>query len=305
MEPKWAGSVQRRTLSNAFQDPTSYVHLISNREIHREPFYNVFDWGKFCAYSSYLRKKFTGMSNVTHIATATTATAPPPPTTTTTTTTTNTTATSAPRATMTATTATAPLPTTTTTTTVTSAPRKKSKPWKGSHEREMIRQQLMKPSSVINSWTTKEIYDSHSRFSDNFLWKDFKRNVDNLRATTEWLLQIAAEENDLFALHMRLFPETLITNTGCPVWHTHPAKDLLEKDVANGLHLDFKPAELWEMRDEYMEFTLKVFGKHVHQEKSKQIQEPYWVVKRNKMARKIFADDAKKMATKWIEDGDD
>eukprot|EP01082_Thalassiosira_pseudonana_P012983 g11855.t1 g11855 contig6:726043-726965(-) len=224
MEPKWAGSVQRRTLSNAFQDPTSYVHLISNREIHREPFYNVFDWGKFCAYSSYLRKKFTGMSNVTHIATATTATAPPPPptTTTTTTTTTNTTATSAPRATMTATTATAPLPTTTTTTTVTSAPRKKSKPWKG-----------------------------------------------------------------------------------CPVWHTHPAKDLLEKDVANGLHLDFKPAELWEMRDEYMEFTLKVFGKHVHQEKSKQIQEPYWVVKRNKMARKIFADDAKKMATKWIEDGDD
>eukprot|EP00970_Alexandrium_tamarense_P009062 scaffold1785_cov193-Alexandrium_tamarense.AAC.11 len=66
--------------------------------------------------------------------------------------------------------------------------------------------------------------------------------------------------------------------SGCPVWHTHPAKDLLEKDV---------------------------FGKHVHQEKSKQIQEPYWIVKRNKMARKIFADDAKKMATEWIEDGDD
>ena len=97
----------------------------------------------------------------------------------------------------------------------------------------------MKPSSVVNSWTNKEIYDSHSRFSDNFLWKDFKRNVDNLRATTEWLLQIAAEENDLFALHMRLFPETLITNTGCPVWHTPSTKWYSHKSHGPGLGYEF------------------------------------------------------------------
>ena len=97
----------------------------------------------------------------------------------------------------------------------------------------------MKPSSVVNSWTNKEIYDSHSRFSDNFLWKDFKRNVDNLRATTEWLLQIAAEENDLFELHMRLFPETLITNTGCPVWHTPSTKWYSHKSHGPGLGYEF------------------------------------------------------------------
>ena len=49
-------------------------------------------------------------------------------------------------------------------------------------------------------------------------------------------------------------------------WHSHPARKLLEQDVANEFHLHMKPKELWGSRKEYMEFSLDVFRNHKDQE---------------------------------------
>ncbi len=53
------------------------------------------------------------------------------------------------------------------------------------------------------------------------------------------------------------------THAGYPQWAFSDAEELLKKDIDEGKHVGLKKKELWESRNEYKVFPLKVFRDHV------------------------------------------
>ena len=87
---------------------------------------------------------------------------------------------------------------------------------------------------------------------------------------------IAAEE------HMKNNPTPEMNARGYQNWKRHPAKALLEVDVANKLHKKMKPKQLRKTRDEYKTIPLPIFGKRLQREVDKQRSALYWAYKRSK-----------------------
>ena len=77
------------------------------------------------------------------------------------------------------------------------------------------------------------------------------------------------------------FPENERTDRGEPFWYRSPARQLLAEDVKSGLAHNLKPAALREKNEEYKEFPLLTFRKHIYQEQEKQRAAPFWRTKRN------------------------
>ena len=79
----------------------------------------------------------------------------------------------------------------------------------------------------------------------------------------------------------------------------YPSNDLLLEDTKNGKAKKLKRKLLWNSREEYQNFTLEDFWKHVYQEKYRQLAGPYWQKKRNKAALKEHEKRVKKMYQEW------
>jgi hypothetical protein len=82
--------------------------------------------------------------------------------------------------------------------------------------------------------------------------------------------------------HLKNFPPSKINNRGKVRLHGHPAKELLELDVAAGDADGKKPAELKKTRPEYQHFDNIQWSKAVHREKAKQREAHVWVEARNR-----------------------
>lgn len=82
---------------------------------------------------------------------------------------------------------------------------------------------------------------------------------------------------------------------GQPVWHIHPAKELIEKDVKNKLHESMTPKYLWIACAEYQAFDLSIVGKNVFTEAAKQLIKAYWHLRRNKTVMDIHREQTKNL----------
>lgn len=71
-------------------------------------------------------------------------------------------------------------------------------------------------------------------------------------------------------------------------WHGSDAERLLKQDVAEGRDLRYHPEMLYFKREEYHEDwgDYQSFRKHFHQEVRAAKEQPYWMVKREKQAKK-------------------
>ena len=96
---------------------------------------------------------------------------------------------------------------------------------------------------------------------------------------------VAVDERE-FAEEQRTCPRKPRTSRGDHFWDTHPTNQLLHEDVKSGKAGQMLPHVLHETKQEYQDFSAKVFGKHVHQEKGGQGAKPYWVPKRNEEGMK-------------------
>ena len=64
---------------------------------------------------------------------------------------------------------------------------------------------------------------------------------------------------------------------GYPHWDDHPAKKLMESDVANGLHKNYKSAsEFRDTRPKYKPFPVEIIAKRVNDEVRRQKAEGFW-----------------------------
>ena len=89
------------------------------------------------------------------------------------------------------------------------------------------------------------------------------------------------------------FPKGRLNKKGYPYWEGHPAKELLEVDVARGHHKTKKLLKLRETRTKYKQFPASVFQKWVGREDAKQKAAAFWADKRNKKGMKKFLKDVK------------
>jgi hypothetical protein len=73
-------------------------------------------------------------------------------------------------------------------------------------------------------------------------------------------------------------------------WHRSNAHPLLKEDITDGLHKVLMPSELWETREEYKQFSLKVFRNHIYQELDKREKRRTNFKKKSAKTRKAVKD---------------
>ena len=87
-----------------------------------------------------------------------------------------------------------------------------------------------------------------------------------------------------------------------PLWHKHKARNLLKKDIDNGKHKNRKPIELYNDRDEYKEFPLSIFRKHIYQDLDSQAKKEYRYAKKKTRARGPMPQESTEEEAKLTED---
>lgn len=161
----------------------------------------------------------------------------------------------------------------------------KPKPWQHSSAKKDLKKSLMDPSSSIHNMSLSAIRDSDPRFKQ---YPKFEKYFKDLKAKVEEEKRMVKEDDRLAEEHVKNFPGNQRNPRGYPRWKDHPAKALLEIDVASKLHKRMQPAELWATRKEYEEFPLKVFRKYKEREVEKQRAALHWADKRNKEGLKKY-----------------
>ena len=164
---------------------------------------------------------------------------------------------------------------------------KKAQPWQHCEARKDLKKQLGDPNSSIKGKSVPEIYQSDKRYEEWGL-KKFEKYYKSLEENVERKKRRVKLDDIAAAEHKKNFPRNAKNKRGYPHWNTHPAKELLETDIANGLHKEKKPSKIRMTRDEYKVFPKAVFGKRVHREITKQSAAKFWAIKRNKKGMKKY-----------------
>jgi len=158
---------------------------------------------------------------------------------------------------------------------------------------------LMEPEGTgIEKMSMQTIWQSHAAFRC-YDFESFHGYFKNMKALTKKHRKVVTQDEADFQHDMKLFPE----KSGL-IWHKHPAKELLKKDVKSGVASSMKPRDLQKTRPEYKQFSVKKFCKEVHHEKQRQRAKPFWQWFRNKEAREIHESQVNELRRTWIHDND-
>ncbi len=169
----------------------------------------------------------------------------------------------------------------------------KPKPWQYSQAKKDLKRALLDPTSPIHNMSIEAICDSDKRYKQ---YPNFKQYYKDLKEKVE-AEKIQVKDDDSAAKrYLENFPTPYLNERGYPNWRGHPAKALLEVDVANELHKKMKPQELCATQNEYKEFPVNVFGKRVQKEADKQRTATFWADKRNKEGMKRYLKEIKRRA---------
>ena len=108
----------------------------------------------------------------------------------------------------------------------------------------------------------------------------FVCNLKNLKASVAENKTAIAFDQAAYESDRSKFPVQIIGCRGYKRWDISDAKPALRLDVQNGNHTRCKPKELQKTREEYQDFPLKVFRKHIIQEEYAQKGRSYWMHKK-------------------------
>ena len=150
----------------------------------------------------------------------------------------------------------------------------------------------------VHTMTAEQLMDSHDCFKPYGI-EDFRVYVTDIDKRTRKLRSVIDKEEEAFRSFRVKHPRNELTNKGVPFWDVHPAKDLLENDIMDGMAAQLKPKKLWSTRPEYQDYTLKIFTEHYYQEMRKQLAAPYWQYKRNIVALKEHQEEVESMRNEW------
>ena len=175
--------------------------------------------------------------------------------------------------------------------------RNKSK-WKGSKAKAYLKTLLTDKNCAIHRMSAEDVWNNNAIFQEYPLHR-FKVNFKNLKEAIEerrnrlWLIEKIHREEQI------KFLRSQTTNRGIPFWDTHPASTFLRMDLKEDDLWKVEPRHLRLTRMEYQDFPSDVFAKHVHQEKRKFREKPYWIPKRNKDAQRRLDEQMKQWKEDW------
>jgi hypothetical protein len=152
--------------------------------------------------------------------------------------------------------------------------KKQPPPWKDSDAKAILTLEILN-GTVLEGSNPDEVYDSCIQYQEYDRTK-FKRNLKSLIETLKKKEDAALFDAAAFANDSILHPRPALTAAGYPFWDTSEARTLLNEDIDAGLDLEMSPFDLWCTREEYQLFPRGVFRQHIHQERSKRTQSPYW-----------------------------
>ena len=117
----------------------------------------------------------------------------------------------------------------------------------------------------VHTMSAEQLMDSHDCFKPYGI-ENFRAYLKDVDKRTRKLRSVIDKEEEAFRSFRVKHPRNELTNRGVPFWDVHPAKDLLEQDIMDGMAAQLKPKKLWSTRAEYQEYTLKNFTEHYYQE---------------------------------------
>lgn len=146
-------------------------------------------------------------------------------------------------------------------------------PWAQSDAKVMLTQAILEGTVTENS-NLVELHASCNEYMEYEVAR-FKANCKNLIVALNSKEGRARFDSNAVAHDRALFPRAALTLRGIPFWDTSRAKVLLVADIDAKFDKGKTPKELWNERDEYKEFPLEVFRKHIDQERSKRKQSAF------------------------------
>ena len=165
----------------------------------------------------------------------------------------------------------------------------KPKAWQHSDAKKDLKKALLDPMSHIHRMSVEEIRNSDDRYKQyqNFN-KYYKDLMERIKAEKIQVKQDNIAVTRYITDNPRL---SQLNKRGYPHWDTHPAKSMLEIDIANKKNESMPLRQLWRTRDVYKEFPADIFAKRVYAEVSKQKAAAFWAHKRNKKGMAKYLED--------------
>ncbi len=175
---------------------------------------------------------------------------------------------------------------------------KKVKSWRKSEAKQLLVSLIYSNKRGVARMSPRAIYESNESFQD-YPFENFQGYLRTIKDSAKKYDEKArVSEREIWS-DLTKFPRNPTTIRGYPHWDTHPANNLLEKDVKDGKADSMKPMDLRDSREEYKEFPLKVFRNHVSQEKRRQREEAGWVFRRNKKGREKHDEKINQLLDDW------
>lgn len=75
----------------------------------------------------------------------------------------------------------------------------------------------------------------------------------------------------------KIHPRPQVNERGTPLWIGSDAEVLLGIDIDDGKHKEMEPKQLYESRQQYQDFTLQEFRRHIYQEEQTRKWRKQWV----------------------------
>ena len=176
---------------------------------------------------------------------------------------------------------------------------KKLARWQCSKAKAILVELHLDDNSPVHNKSAEELYALHKEFQ-LYPFRRFAENLKSLRAAIKKEKAITASDERDFSHDQIYCPRKEKTSRGVHFWDTHPANLLLQSDLRDmngGTGRILLPSELRMTRKEYQYFSVKTFCGHVHQEKRKMREKPYWIPKRNKDGMKRHEEEVNRAKT--------
>lgn len=116
--------------------------------------------------------------------------------------------------------------------------------------------------SAEDAWIL--LYENEEGFED-VVFRQFKERLKAHRKQVKGTLGRSKFEEECLRHDRMLFPREEVDDDGVPFFDLHPAKQLLEEDVAINKHKQMSPKELRQTREEYMVFSNDYFRARIYQ----------------------------------------
>lgn len=143
--------------------------------------------------------------------------------------------------------------------------KKKKEVWQNSKVKQILRDAIIS-GEVTEAMPPRVVYQMDPEFQK---WpkENFGDNYRRLQKAVATDFERSHSDTVAYGLNRQILLALRAgtTRTQATPWHKSPARALLKQDMAEGKHLQMKPKDLYSTREEYKDFDLKVFRKHIYQ----------------------------------------